>query len=420
MTVQGDLFQSRAGQTLTAVLPNQGFAWPTFNDRIRVDSGNILGRWKHSLANGSETSLQIFYDRYNRFDQAIDVQNTADADFQYHFHLGSRHDIVSGAGFRFTGHNYQGLYDFRYDPSRRRDNLYSTFVQDEITLTNSLALTIGSKFEHNAYTGFELEPGAQLVWTPTDRHTLWLSAAQAISQPSWFDANSQLTAATFPLQDGGLGVVQIYGKPNTRAEQLRDYEAGYRTQVNKRLSLDVTAFRSYYRRLQTLEPAEPFFALTPAPPHLVLPSYWDNRAHARTYGAEIFANWNVNNRWRLSPGFSILRMNITTDPNSLDTTTAATVGDSPQHQWQLRSSFRLAKSLDWDTSVYYAGQLRDGLVPSYTRVDSRLGWRVGEFIELSVAGQNLLTPVHFESLNAYQVHSTKIERSVVGKITWHF
>ena len=74
----------------------------------------------------------------------------------------------------------------------------------------------------------------------------------------------------------------------------------------------------------------------------------------------------------------------------------SSVGYSPKQQAQLRSTLDLPHRLEWDTSAYFVGALRHGPVPSYTRLDTRLGWRVGESIEFSVAGQNLLTPRHFE------------------------
>ena len=64
-------------------------------------------------------------------------------------------------------------YEIAFGTGHRRDNLVNTFIQDEVKLTNSLWLTLGSKFEHNAYTGFEFEPSTQLVWTPSLRHTVW-------------------------------------------------------------------------------------------------------------------------------------------------------------------------------------------------------------------------------------------------------
>ena len=204
------------------------------------------------------------------------------------------------------------------------------------------------------------------------------------------------------------------------AERLLDFEVGYRAQATKRLSLDFTAFRSHYRGLPTQEPDTPYFTLDPAPPHLVLPYYFRNLAYANNYGGEVFANWNVTSRWQLSPGFSFLQMKIGLDPSSRDTSAQASVGYSPKHQAQLRSTLDLPHGLEWDTSAYFVGALRYGPVPSYTRLDTRLGWRVGESIEFSVAGQNLLTPRHIEFGDGIQVHVTQVERSIVGKVTWRF
>jgi len=90
-------------------------------------------------------------------------------------------------------------FDFTIVPNRRLDRLFSAFLQDELKLTNSLSLTIGSKFEHNDFTGFEFEPSAQLVWTPTGSQTLWLSASRAIREPSPIDVGLQDDAAIVPM-----------------------------------------------------------------------------------------------------------------------------------------------------------------------------------------------------------------------------
>ena len=420
LTVQGDLFGSSEGQAVTTLFSDQLPASHTLANKVAVGSGNILGRWGHTFSNGSETTLQVYFDRVGRLDQgSTDTLNTGDADFQYHFQVGSRHDVLAGAGYRLTDHNITPGYEISFGTGYRRDSLYSTFLQDQIQLTNSLALTVGSKFEHNAYTGFEFEPSAQLVWTPSVRQTVWASAARSIRQPSWFDAESKLNAATFPLQGGGFGLVQLNGNPNTQAETLLDFEAGYRIQASKQLSFDTSVFRSRYSRIQTLEPATPYFTLDP-PPHLVTPSYWGNLARAHDYGVEFSANWNVTNRWRLSPGFSFLQMKILMDPSSHDTSAAALVGDSPKHQAQLRSTLNLPHNLEWDASAYYVGALGIGPVGSYTRLDTRIGWRFKEGVEFSVGGQNLLTPRHFEFFDGLQVNPSQAERSVVGRVTWRF
>jgi iron complex outermembrane receptor protein len=153
---------------------------------------------------------------------------------------------------------------------------------------------------------------------------------------------------------------------------------------------------------------------------LVLPSVFHNLAFATNYCGEVFATWNATDRWQISPGFSFLQMKIGLAPSSRDTSTQASVGRSPKHQAQLRSMLELPHGLEWDISAYFVGALRNGPVPSYTRLDSRLGWRARESLEFSLAAQNLLTPRHIEFEDGVQVHVTQVERSIVGRVTWRF
>jgi iron complex outermembrane receptor protein len=419
LMVQGDIYQSAEGQTLTTVLAQQLPAVATFNDPITVSSGDLQARWSHTLANGSDMSLNVYYNHVNRLDQGlVEDSNTFDIDFQHHFALNSRNDVVWGLSYRATDDKLTSGFDNMWFPSQRTDNLYTAFVQDEIKLAESAWLTVGSKFEHNAYTGFQYEPSAQFVWTPTARQTMWLSAAQAIREPARQDTDIRFDAAIIPLAAGNFGVLQFEGNKNIKAEQLRDYEVGYRAQATKRLSFDAAAFRSYYRHLETSEPGAPYFVDTPGPPHFVFPFELIGAAHARTYGGEIFAIWNLTSRWRLSPGYSLLRMNIIQDP--LSESSAAVSGNAPEHQVQIRSSLGLRSNLDWDTSLYFVGRVSDEQVPSYTRLDTQIRWRIRGPIEFSVNGQNLLTARHMEFGNTYGVDYTQVQRSVLGKIAWRF
>jgi iron complex outermembrane receptor protein len=422
LTVQGDLLETSERQTISVVLSNALPLRKTFTDRITVGAGNVLGRWNHTLSNGSDASLQVYYDRYQRLDGNLQSSiHTVDLDFHHRWAIGPRHEIVWGLGYRVTSDHFTPGFATTITPPHRTDSLFSAFVEDEIKIARSLWLTVGSKFEHNAYTGFEYEPSAQLLWKLSDRQAIWLSAARAIRQPARLDVGLQVNAAIIPLNGGAaFGLLKVLGTPHPEAEQLRDYEAGYRAQVSKRLSLDVVAFTSFYRQLKTSEPHDSYFTTDPAPPHLVFPSVADYNAHAHNSGAEIFANWNVTNRWRISPGYTLLHMAVVRDPSSKDAQIEQTPGDSPKRQYQIRSLLNLRRNLDWDCSLSYVGRLSNGNIPGYTRLDTRLGWRLGESVELSVAGQNLLRPRHPEFHDALQVNRTQIERSVLGKITWRF
>ena len=60
-------------------------------------------------------------------------------------------------------------------------NYRDPFVQDEISLMEGrLRFTLGSKFEHNDYTGFEYQPSDRLLFKAHEDHTLWSSVSSKI------------------------------------------------------------------------------------------------------------------------------------------------------------------------------------------------------------------------------------------------
>jgi len=421
LTVQGEYRRVDGGETLSGVLPQTLSAMGTYTQPIGDDGGNILARWTHTLVNGSDVSLQAYFDKSDTFAAgAHDFTSIGNIDFQHHLSFGSRNDVVWGLSYRGAANRFSGNNVVTLHPVDRTDSLYSAFVQDEITLTKTLSLTVGAKFEHNAYTGYENEPSAQLVWAANSRNTVWVSAAKAIRQPSPIDNGLEIVSALVPLPQGALGLVTVFGNPNTKVEELRDFEAGYRAQVNRRLSVDVTSFLSFYRNLETTEPQTPFFALTPGPPHLVIPLLFENLANARNYGAEAFANWNVTDRWKLSPGLTLLDMSVTRDASSQDAVIEQLPGYAPRRSFQVRSFVDLGRTFEWDQTIGYTGPLAVGNIPGYVRLDTRVGWRMGEFTEVSIVGQNLLRPRHAEFPDSQLIDYMLDQRSIFGKLTWRF
>ena len=247
-----------------------------------------------------------------------------------------------------------------------------------------------------------------------------MSAARAIRQPSRVETDLSSAVGSIPLPGGLQGILTVTGNPQIKPEELREYEIGYRAQVGKYLSLDIATFYSQYRRIETLEPGASIPNANAAGPFVLLPLIFDNKQHANDYGIEMFANWSVSSRWKLSPGFSTLRMNLELDPSSRDTITERINGDSPARRFQIRSSLKLPHNLDWDSSLYFVAATPEGDIPRHTRVDTRLGWRLAESVEISLVGQNLLRPLRYESQDAFQVHSTQVRRSAYAQILWRF
>ncbi len=267
LMVQGEVHFADGEETLTGLLPQTPTVTGTFAAPLGDDGEHILGRWTHTFLKGSDMSVEAYFDKSHDLSNGLnDWVSTGNIDFEHHLSLGSRNDVVWGLGLRTSANRFAGNSLVTMNPLERTDSLYAAFVQDEITLTKTLSLTLGSKFEHNSYTGYENEPSAQLVWAPNSRTTVWASAAKAIRQPSNTDSGLQAVAAFVPLSAGAFALVTISGNPTVKVEQIRDFEAGYRAQINRRLSLDVTGFLSYYQHLQTSEPQTPFFTLIPGPP----------------------------------------------------------------------------------------------------------------------------------------------------------
>jgi iron complex outermembrane receptor protein len=422
VTVEGDFYNSDEGETLTSFLSLSPPFEAVFNDRIFSRGGNTLARWDHRFSDRSEATLQMYYDGGRRTQFGIhEDRNTWDFDFKNHVAIAPRQDLVWGFGYRVDSFYVRPGYAISPARPRSTDNLFNSFIQDEIRLANSFWLTLGSKFEHNAYTGFEYEPGARLLWSPNNRQAAWASISRAIRQPTLEDVEVRYNEAAFPGPDGVVSLLSVFGNPHIKSEELLAYEAGYRAQASRRLSVDVSAFYNIYDRLCTYEPAPPFLEASPPPPHLVLPEVTGNKMHGNTYGAEASSSWNVSRWWKVSPGYAWLKMNLHADPGSQDKSSPTAAGDSPRQQFQIRSSMDLPRHWEFDTNLYYVGRLSDLRIPEHARADARLGWRPTPSWEFSVVGQDLLDPRHLEFVyQSNNVLGSEIPRSVYGEIRFWF
>jgi len=101
--------------------------------------------------------------------------------------------------------------------------------------------------------------------------------------------------------------------------------------------------------------------------------------------------------------------------------TQFSAGSDPHHQFQFRSNLSLPRNLEFDNSMFYVGALTGQSVPSYVRLDTRIGWHPPERLEFSLAGQNLLQPRHAEFVfpRDHQGYA-QVGRSLYGKLVWHF
>ena len=85
----------------------------------------------------------------------------------------------------------------------------------------------------------------------------------------------------------------------------------------------------------------------------------------------------------------------------------------------MQSYFDVTRRISVDASAYYVNRLAAG-VPTYTRVDARLGYQIRQSLEWSIIGQNLLQARHQEFVNVEHGAESLAERSIFGRIVWSF
>jgi len=424
LTVQGDAYRGDVHQVFGTFDPgNPTNFFRTVHDDFDVTGGNLLGRWSHTISANSDLQVQAYYDRTER-DTVIfkEKRDTFDMDAQHRFLIGERNDIVWGAGYRVTSDKVRNSPTISLNPDHRTLNLFSAFVQDEIMLLpERLRLTLGSKFEDNDFTGFEVQPSGRLLWTPRERQTFWASISRAVRTPSRAEDDVILNQVV-PAGTLGPGspafVTTIYGNRNFVSEELLAYEIGYRFQPHRTLSLDLALFYNDYDRLRSQEPGP-----SPTQPQVLptFPLHLENNLYGETYGIEAAVTWEIARWWRLQPAYTFLDMQLHRRPGSGDTSSEQDEGKSPRHQFMLRSSMDLPHNLSLDGTLRYVDSLPALHISSYVSLDVRLGWRPVKNLELALVGQNLLHEQHAEFNPSFiATQRAEIERGVYGKITWRF
>lgn len=423
ITVEGDAHSGAAGEIVNSLISLEPPLNGPLNLRTRYSGWNLLTRWNHTTSERSETSLQLYFDRAVRGDSTYGFAiNAFDIDFQHHFAWGNRQDIVWGLGYRVNSDATLAASRVIFTPSEETTQLFSSFIQNEIAVVpNSLYLTAGSKFEHNDYTGFGMEPSARIAWTPNARNTFWAAVSGAQRTPARSDTSVTARFLVVPGPNNLPLIIGYTGTKHKKAEEQTSVEAGYRARLSKSISIDSAAFFNHYDHLTSVEPQIPQLELEPSPPHLLELNTLANLSSGQTHGFEAFADWKINERWSINPGYSYLTIHIHRGAGSKDLLQGQIEGGIPNHQAQLRSHLRLSRQLQWNSSAYFVGALPAFGIASYTRLDSNLIWQAGERFSISLVGQNLLRDRHLEYGGLdLSVQSALIRRSAYIKLAWLF
>lgn len=421
MVVRADLYDGEVGQSALLASLDPPYVKKR-QGALPIFGGHLLARWERNSSAENQAAVQVYYDHTAR-DEFLGSQerNTFDLDAQHRFGLGARQEIVWGAGYRYSHDKKMPIFPLDISPKSKGENLVSGFLQSDWGLVGDrLRLTLGTKVEHNDYTGFEVQPNGRLAWAANDAHHIWLSVARATRTPSRIENDirliQQVISPDAPQNFSPLPIAfTVFGDRSVESEKLLALELGYRLVGNERFSLDVATFYNIYDRLLAPElSGQPVPNLFAVPPHIVASARIGNAVDGRTYGFEISHDWHLHERLHLQTNYSHLQMDLDVSASPL---AAIEEGNSPVHQWSLFANSILTRELEFDVWGRYVSRLEGGGVPSYATLDMRLGWQPTQRVGLSLVGQNLLDAQHGEFIDqTFATQPTQIQRSAYGKI----
>ena len=419
LTLQGDVYDEEAGQSVVATSYTPPYS-QTINSNAPLSGENLMARWERTVNEGNEIHLQAYWDRTDRQTANFaEIRNTFDVDFLQRVRLPFRQQVSWGLGARVDPvDDTEVVSGLQFLPLKRTDYLFTGFVQDEIGLVDRrLALILGTKLLRTNFTGVAPQPSARLLWTPSEKQTIWAAFTHALRTPSDAEEDFYLLGYIATQSNGMPFFARFNPNPNFAPEQLNGSELGYRRIVGQNLYLDIAAFYNHYHDLESEDlTGATFLEDQPAPPHLLLPADFANGLLAYTKGVEIAPEWRPSSSWRLRGSYSYLHMDVYRSADLQNVEAPASIsGASPQHQVSMQSALDLSKKLQLDLTYRYVGALPALAVPAYSTGDVRLGWRFSRQLELSLVGQNLFQPWHLEY---GPPPSIGIVRSAYARLTW--
>jgi iron complex outermembrane receptor protein len=415
--VQGDLFKIGRQDAL-----GYPVVTPTVVDREQGHSGYgggyLQARWARTGSDGRESALQFSYDRTDvDYPYVGGLLQNLTLDYQKRRSWGERNEIYWGAGFQqYWDNTYYNRYQ-GFSPLQSVYRVGDVVVRDEYQLVPGRWLaSLGARVDYNSYRRVEYQPSFRLLFTPNARQSAWIGAARAVRAPDRVDRDLRLNGGEIAM---GKALVDttFSGNPGMRSEIERSLEGGYRLQSGQRWSVDASIFWSYYDRLRAGE--APIQPQVEAPRTLVLPFETCNCGWGRTYGAEIWATWQVSPGWRIMPSYSYLNETKWL-PDQTFTRYAWEATANIPHQGLLRSQHNLSRNWKFDWMARARSRDKGWDLPGVPLLDAHLSWRPSRGTELSLGVQNVTDRRVLESYSDAPVPSLPLRRTFVIRWTQKF
>ncbi len=450
LTVSSEYFDTSGDERITSATLVEPFV-RSVSSTFEASGAHVLARYRRAVSEASEVNFTSYIDYTDRVNFLYEEERfTIDLDYQQTYDQVWGANWLWGASFRRTQDEI--MLDLvrtgiTTDRPTRNDNLFGGFAQAQFELGNpNWQLTLGSKFEHNDYTGFEVQPNLRALWSPDVTRSVWASVARAVRTPARAesDVDTLFAGGVFPAGSpanpfpttvgyGLLGSVQL------EAEDLLAWEIGARQQIGSNIVIDMALFYNEYSDLRepvavtpSCEPAGQSFLANPT---CVLSSQYvfagarlANGGEGVKRGVELSVDWQLG-EVRLSGAYTYTTAAFSSVPE--EQPLSEYTESVPRHLVSLRGTIPMPGSSELDLWLRHAGDITQPApgaggflstaLEGYTSVDVQWRWQVSAELELALRAINLLDSNHIEFLSeAGDVASSQSERSIGARLRYSF
>jgi outer membrane receptor for ferrienterochelin and colicins len=246
------------------------------------------------------------------------------------------------------------------------------FLQDEFSLTDSLALTGGVRFDHHEFFGWESSPRAYAVWSINDKLVLKGGYGQGFRAPTL----SQLSPDYRVLAAGGR--FWVLGNPDLNPETSESFEASL-SYNEENWSLIGTVYRN------TLDNLVEALCVSDCGMRGREIRLYQNISSSRIRGVELAASATVAERLTLDANYSY------TEAENRET--GEPLGNRPKHRANLSAGWQIGADGLLRARAELYGKQDDGAgetTPSYALLHADFVVEINPGIRLRGGVENLL------------------------------
>ena len=355
-----------------------------------IHMGHLGYEWKQTQYNLSFDANLPVADRH-RLSYGVSAQYT---------NLDVRSEILDV--FQFSG-NTKPILD--YDQGFTNFERYNAYIQDSISLSDKILLSIGAKVEENDFAGFGFQPGLRASWMVNHQNILWAGYAKTHRQPSLRERYTDLTPIwTWNSSTAAWESKTYEGGSSLDREEMDAYELGWRLRPTEDLLFELSTY--YYDTKNAVRSATSLTSVN---------AY--EAKNAKAYGGELSIDWHASDSWRLRGGYSLARGEVD----------GARVYDFPENTASLSSHFKYSDEVTLIQNLFYSGKTLISsdynpiVIPSHLRLDLGVVWQTKGDWEIGLFGRDLLESYHVETMYpGVDVEPARVERTFMLSLSKKF